>query len=256
MVGDGCRQLHAQRGELRHAAVGTGKTVTVSGLTLTGAAAGNYALAATTATTTATITAPTVTPAVVAANKAYDGPTARRVTELHAERPGRRATSSAARRHGELRQRRGRHRQDGDGERPDADGRGGRQLRALDDDGDDDGDDHRDDGDAGGGRGEQGLRRHDGATVTSCTLSGLVGARRRQLHAQRGELRHRGGRHRQDGDGERPDADGAAAGNYALAATTATTTAAITAVTVTPAPGRGQQGLRRPDRRDGHRAAR
>src|SRR5207247_1772119 len=44
------------------ASVGVGKTVTVSGLTLTGAAAGNYALSATTATTTARITAVTVTP--------------------------------------------------------------------------------------------------------------------------------------------------------------------------------------------------
>ena len=39
------------------ASVGAGKTVTVSGLTLSGAAAGNYALASTTATTTAAITA-------------------------------------------------------------------------------------------------------------------------------------------------------------------------------------------------------
>ena len=39
------------------ASVGAGKTVTVSGLTLTGAAAGNYTLASTTATTTAAITA-------------------------------------------------------------------------------------------------------------------------------------------------------------------------------------------------------
>ena len=36
--------------------VGTGKTVTVSGITLGGAAAGNYTLASTTATTTADIT--------------------------------------------------------------------------------------------------------------------------------------------------------------------------------------------------------
>ena len=35
------------------ASVGTGKTVTVDGLTLGGAAAGNYTLASTTATTTA-----------------------------------------------------------------------------------------------------------------------------------------------------------------------------------------------------------
>jgi hypothetical protein len=57
------------------AAIGTGKTVTVSGLTLTGAAAGNYTLASTTATTTATITARWTTASVTAANKAYDGTT-------------------------------------------------------------------------------------------------------------------------------------------------------------------------------------
>ena len=39
------------------ASVGAGKTVTASGLTLTGAAAGNYVLSSTTATTTAAITA-------------------------------------------------------------------------------------------------------------------------------------------------------------------------------------------------------
>ena len=50
--------------------MGAGKTVTVSGLTLTGAAAGNYTLASTTATTTAAITAVTLTPTVTAANKA------------------------------------------------------------------------------------------------------------------------------------------------------------------------------------------
>ena len=45
------------------ASVGVGKPVTVSGLTLTGAAARNYTLATTTATTTAAITAVSVTPA-------------------------------------------------------------------------------------------------------------------------------------------------------------------------------------------------
>ena len=78
------------------ASVGTGKTVTVSGLTLTGAAAGNYTLSSTTATTTADITAATVTPV-----------------------------------------------------------------------------DHG---------GEQGLRRDDGATLTSCTVTGALGARRRRVH--------------------------------------------------------------------------
>ena len=57
------------------ASVGVGKTVTASGLTLTGADAGNYTLASTTATTTAAITALTVTPAVAVANKPYSGTT-------------------------------------------------------------------------------------------------------------------------------------------------------------------------------------
>ena len=46
------------------ASVGAGKTVTASGLTLTGAAAGNYTLSTTTATTTAAITAALLTPTV------------------------------------------------------------------------------------------------------------------------------------------------------------------------------------------------
>ena len=49
--------------------------MTASALTLTGAAVGNYVLAATTATTTAAITAVTVTPAIAAADKPYDGTT-------------------------------------------------------------------------------------------------------------------------------------------------------------------------------------
>src|SRR5437762_1748846 len=46
-------------GSFASAAVGTAKTVTASDLTLSGAAAGNYALSSTTATTTANITAAT-----------------------------------------------------------------------------------------------------------------------------------------------------------------------------------------------------
>jgi len=53
--------------------VGTGKTVTVSGLTLGGTDAGNYTLASSTATTTASITTATLTPTVTAASKTYDG---------------------------------------------------------------------------------------------------------------------------------------------------------------------------------------
>ena len=62
------------------ASVGTGKIVTATGLTLIGAAAGNYALSSTTATTTADITALTVTATVTAANKVYDGTTAATLT--------------------------------------------------------------------------------------------------------------------------------------------------------------------------------
>src|ERR1041385_2412434 len=51
--------------------VGTGKTVTVTGLTLTGAQASNYALASP-VTTTANITAVTLTANVTVPSKAYD----------------------------------------------------------------------------------------------------------------------------------------------------------------------------------------
>ncbi|MCA6215646.1 filamentous hemagglutinin N-terminal domain-containing protein [Ideonella sp. B7] len=55
---------------------GTGKTVTVNGLTLTGAEAGNYALATTSTTAQADITAKTISAgAVSAADKVYDGNT-------------------------------------------------------------------------------------------------------------------------------------------------------------------------------------
>src|SRR5207302_7764720 len=56
--------------------VGTGKTVTVTGITLSGAAAGNYTLASTTATTTAAITAVPLTATVTTATKIYNGTTA------------------------------------------------------------------------------------------------------------------------------------------------------------------------------------
>src|SRR5204862_4319 len=60
-------------GSFASAGVGTAKTVTGSDLTLSGAAAGNYALSSTSASTTANITAATLTPAITAANKTYDG---------------------------------------------------------------------------------------------------------------------------------------------------------------------------------------
>jgi hypothetical protein len=53
--------------------VGTGKTVTATGLSLDGADAGNYQLASTSATTAADITAATVTGSITADNKLYDG---------------------------------------------------------------------------------------------------------------------------------------------------------------------------------------
>ena len=78
VVGSDVVTLHGGTATFDTASVGTGKTVTVSGLTLSGAAAGNYTLSTTTATTTADITAATLTPTVTAANKAYDGTTRRR----------------------------------------------------------------------------------------------------------------------------------------------------------------------------------
>ena len=52
---------------------GTGKTITVSGISLGGTDGGNYALAATTATTTADITAKAITVAYTGSDKVYDG---------------------------------------------------------------------------------------------------------------------------------------------------------------------------------------
>ncbi len=56
--------------------VGTGKTVTGTGFSLSGAQAGNYSLAATTLTTTATITKKAATISATIDDKAYDGTTA------------------------------------------------------------------------------------------------------------------------------------------------------------------------------------
>ncbi len=52
---------------------GTGKTVTATGLSLTGTKAGNYQLSSTSATTTANITALHITGSFTASNKQYDG---------------------------------------------------------------------------------------------------------------------------------------------------------------------------------------
>jgi hypothetical protein len=59
--------------------VGTGKTVTVSGITISGADAGNYTVN-TSASTTADITARALAVTATAANKVYDGTTAASVT--------------------------------------------------------------------------------------------------------------------------------------------------------------------------------
>ena len=119
------------------ASVGAGKTVTVSGLTLTGADAGNYTLASTTATTTATITAATVTPVVTVANKPYRRHDERDGDELHADGRGRRRRGELHG-HGGVRHGERRRGQDGDGERAEPDGRGRGELRAGEHDGDDD----------------------------------------------------------------------------------------------------------------------
>jgi hypothetical protein len=58
--------------------VGTAKTVTITGLTLSGSSAGNYTLSQ--PTTTANITAKSLTATVVAQNKQYDGGTTATVT--------------------------------------------------------------------------------------------------------------------------------------------------------------------------------
>ena len=60
--------------------MGTGKTVTVTGLALTGPAAANYSLSSSTLTTTGMIASLVVTPAVTASSKTYDGTTTATLT--------------------------------------------------------------------------------------------------------------------------------------------------------------------------------
>src|SRR5206468_1885464 len=60
--------------------VGTGKTVTATGLSLSGAASGNYQLASTSATASADITARSLTVSATGVNKAYDGASTTTVT--------------------------------------------------------------------------------------------------------------------------------------------------------------------------------
>src|SRR5262249_40470749 len=60
--------------------VGTAKTVTASGLSLSGTSAANYQLASSSATATANITARPLTVSAAGVNKAYDGTTGATVT--------------------------------------------------------------------------------------------------------------------------------------------------------------------------------
>ena len=72
--------MHGGAATFGSATVGTGKSVTVTGITLNGANAGNYTLASPSATTTATISAKVLTATVTAANKVFDGTTTATVT--------------------------------------------------------------------------------------------------------------------------------------------------------------------------------
>src|SRR5207237_91043 len=60
--------------------VGTTKTVSGVGFSLSGTAAGNYSLVSGTLTTTASITAKSLTASITAANKTYDGTTSAIIT--------------------------------------------------------------------------------------------------------------------------------------------------------------------------------
>src|SRR5207247_7729621 len=60
--------------------VGTGKTVTATGLSLSGTHSGNYQLASTTATALANITTRSLTVSATGVNRAYDGSTSATVT--------------------------------------------------------------------------------------------------------------------------------------------------------------------------------
>ena len=73
-------ELSGGTATFNNANVGTGKTVTGTGFSLTGASAGNYSLASSTLTTTADITAKQLTGHFTAADKVYDGTTAATIT--------------------------------------------------------------------------------------------------------------------------------------------------------------------------------
>ena len=78
----GSEDVHLVGGTVTFAdkAVGNGKSVTATGLSLSGADGGNYQLASTSAATTANITARTLTVSATGANKVYDGTIAATVT--------------------------------------------------------------------------------------------------------------------------------------------------------------------------------
>ncbi len=73
MVGTDDVDLTGGTATFANANVGNNKTVTGTGFTLDGAAAGNYSLASSTLTTTADITAKQLTGNFTAANKVYNG---------------------------------------------------------------------------------------------------------------------------------------------------------------------------------------
>ena len=122
----------AATGEFDNAKVGTGKPVTVTGVDLAGAAAGNYTVTQPTGLT-ADITAKGLTvDGAVAKNKIYDGEKAATVdftgATLNSVVGQRRRLAQQRRCHGRVQQRQRRHRQAGDG---DGRGSGRRRRRQL-----------------------------------------------------------------------------------------------------------------------------
>ena len=97
--------------------VGTGKTVTGTGFSLSGADAPNYTLASTTLTTTASITPLGITVSFTANDKVYDGGTAAAIATrtLNGVLAG--DTVTVSRRDGDVRGQERGHGQDGDGDR-------------------------------------------------------------------------------------------------------------------------------------------
>ena len=142
--------------------VGNDKTVTFNGLSLTGADAGNYIL--TLPTTTANITpAPLTVTGITASNKVYDGTTDATIDTTSATLvgvvTGDDVTLDASGATGTFDHQGRRHRPDGDGERPVADG--GRRGELRPDRADNDREHHGGDPDRHRHHGQrQGVRRH------------------------------------------------------------------------------------------------